>query len=61
MATPNSKALTFDTGGTILDWLKGLASALEALGAAHRFERDWHALANEVRKRSLAKVVNLNS
>jgi len=59
MAITDIKALTFDTGGTILDWHTGFVSALATLGAVHRVERDWHALANEMRKRSLAKVVNL--
>lgn len=59
MADTAIKALTFDTGGTILDWHSGLVAALQALGRAHGLERDWHALANEMRKRSLGKVVNL--
>lgn len=59
MATTGIKALTFDTGGTILDWHTGFVDALRTLGAAHAVERDWHALANDMRRRSLAKVVNL--
>lgn len=59
MTRTDIKALTFDTGGTILDWHTGIATALEKLGDVHRIARDWHALANEMRKRSLAKVVNL--
>ena len=53
------KALTFDTGGTILDWHGGFVAALSALGERHGLTRDWHALANDLRRRSLARVVNL--
>lgn len=53
------QALTFDTGGTILDWHSGFAGALAALGEKHGEARDWHALANDLRKRSLQMVVNL--
>ncbi|MGE0312151.1 MAG: HAD family hydrolase [Lautropia sp.] len=53
------EALTFDTGGTILDWHTGFTAALAALGRAHGVERDWHALANDMRRRSLQRVVNL--
>jgi len=52
-------SLTFDTGGTILAWYTGFVTALARVGAAHRITRDWHALANEMRKRSLAKVENV--
>lgn len=51
------KALAFDTGGTILDWHGGLAAALAECGARHRLERDWHALANEYRRRSLGRML----
>jgi FMN phosphatase YigB (HAD superfamily) len=27
--TPEIKAITFDTGGTILDWHRGIAAALD--------------------------------
>lgn len=53
------KALTFDTGGTILDWHTGFCTALESLGKRHGVARDWHALANEIRARSLRKMLNL--
>ncbi len=42
MKTTDIKALTFDTGGTILDWHTGLATALARVGASHRITRDWH-------------------
>ncbi len=59
MGIKGVKALTFDTGGTILDWHTGFHGALAALGARHGVERDWHALANDMRARSLKKMVNL--
>lgn len=59
MSIDSIKALTFDTGGTILDWHTGFFNALEALGGRHGVERDWHALANEIRARALKKMVNL--
>ena len=34
------KALTFDTGGTILDWHRGISSAFAAAGAAHGLKAD---------------------
>ena len=53
------KALTFDTGGTILDWHTGFRTALAEAGAQHGIERDWAALTNELRRRSLKRMVNL--
>ncbi len=52
------KALTFDTGGTILDWHTGLRTALAAAGGQHDMSRDWAALANEFRRRSLQGMLN---
>lgn len=53
------KALTFDTGGTVLDWHRGFSTALAALGAKLGVTRDWPALTNDLRRRSLTKMVNL--
>ena len=50
------KVLAFDTGGTVLDWHAGLTAAMAAWGTAHAIERDWHALANEHRRRSLRRM-----
>ena len=50
------KVLAFDTGGTVLDWHTGLSTAMAAWGAGHGIERDWHALANEHRRRSLRQM-----
>lgn len=52
------KALTFDTGGTILDWHTGIRTALADLGAAHGVEADWAAVTNEFRRRSLKRILN---
>ena len=58
MALADIKALTFDTGGTILDWHTGFKTALKPwlrrMGSA-----DWSELVNEMRKRSLGKMLNL--
>ncbi|MBL28796.1 MAG: hypothetical protein CMM50_14730 [Rhodospirillaceae bacterium] len=59
MSLDGLKALTFDTGGTILDWHTGFTTALAAVGQKHGIERDWPELANELRRRSLGRVVNL--
>ncbi len=59
MTFENVRALTFDTGGTILDWHTGFTTALAAAGASHGVDRDWSAMANELRRRSLGRVVNL--
>lgn len=53
------KALTFDTGGTILDWHTGFKDALSALGAELNVEADWPTLANTLRKESLGRMINL--
>lgn len=52
------KALTFDTGGTILDWHGGLVRAFVEMGRKHGVDRDWPALVNEYRRRTLAGIVN---
>ena len=59
MSIDNVKALTFDTGGTILDWHGGFRDALAALGEKYGVEGDWPELANEIRRRSLGAMLNL--
>ena len=34
------KALTFDTGGTILDWHSGFKDALKMVGDKYNYKRD---------------------
>src|SRR5260370_41633444 len=50
------KALTFDTGGTILDWHRGIVTALAAAGARRGLAADWAAATNEDRRRALQMV-----
>ena len=58
MSLDQIKALTFDTGGTILDWHTGVRDALAQLGRVHGVEGDWAAAANAFRKLSLGTMVN---
>lgn len=51
------KALAFDTGGTVLDWHGGLLAALSGIGAVHGVDRDWHAVANDWRRRAMKGIV----
>jgi len=54
---PSIKALTFDTGGTILDWHHGLSAALAAAGARHGVQADWPKITNDYRRRSLQAML----
>ena len=58
MSLDRIKALTFDTGGTILDWHSGVRDALAKLGQTHNVQADWATAANEFRRRSLGTMVN---
>lgn len=58
MSISELKALCFDTGGTVLDWHSGIRDALAIVGRGHGVERDWAALTNEFRMRSLKLIVN---
>jgi 2-haloacid dehalogenase len=53
------KALTFDTGGTILDWHGGFRTALERAGGRHGLTHDWAGFTNELRRRSLGRMLRL--
>lgn len=53
----NIKALTFDTGGTILDWHAGISRAFAAAGARRGLAADWPAITNEYRRRALKGIV----
>jgi len=59
MSIEDVKALTFDTGGTILDWHTGFRNALAQAGASHGLEKDWPGIANDLRRRSLRLTVNM--
>lgn len=52
------RALTCDTGGTILDWHNGLHSTFAAIGAERGIEGDWAKITNEYRRRSLEGMVD---
>lgn len=52
------KALTFDTGGTILDWYSGFYNAFEKLRVKHNVEINSNILAREIRKKSLSIIIN---
>jgi 2-haloacid dehalogenase len=58
MSIGKIKALTFDTGGTILDWHTGYTRALAETGAKYGLDKDWPVVANELRRRSLGKMLN---
>ena len=58
MSLSDIRALTFDTGGTILDWHSGFSTALAETGTKHGLERNWHDITNELRRRSLRRMVN---
>lgn len=51
------RALAFDTGGTVLDWHSGLVTALSQVGAVHAISLDWHAIANDWRRRAMKGIV----
>lgn len=48
--------LTFDTGGTILDWHAGLVAALAESGRRNGVTHDWHGFVNEYRRRALGRM-----
>jgi 2-haloacid dehalogenase len=51
--SPGIKALALDTGGTILDWHRGISAALAAAGTRRGIVADWAAVTNEYRRRAL--------
>ena len=59
MSLSDIKALTFDTGGTILDWHTGFRNAFSAAGDRHGIDKDWPEITNELRRRSLGAMLNL--
>jgi len=59
MDVSNIKALTFDTGGTILDWHSGFRTLFAETGARHGIDRNWHDIANQMRRSGLGKMLNL--
>ena len=59
MSLQNIKALTCDTGGTVLDWHTGFTQAFAVAGERHGLDRNWSELARELRRRSMAAMLNL--
>ncbi len=53
----NIRALTFDTGGTILDWHGGLFRAFDAAGQRRGITADWHEVTNEYRRRAMRAIL----
>lgn len=51
------KAIAFDTGGTILDWHRGLSLAFQQIGERHGLARDWHAVTNDYRRLAMKDIV----
>ena len=47
------QALTFDTGGTILDWYGGIYTKLAEMGAKRGIEGDWASITHQYRIASL--------
>lgn len=52
------KALTFDTGGTVLDWHGGLSRAMAEVAGRRGLKAAWAEVVNEYRRRSLGAIVN---
>ncbi|MAI02592.1 MAG: hypothetical protein CBE14_000810 [Rickettsiales bacterium TMED254] len=55
------KALTFDTGGTVLDWHSGFKTGFEILKKTNNSINNPSELANELRRRSLKVVTTQNN
>lgn len=53
----NIQAITFDTGGTVLDWHSGITTAFQQAGAHHGVACDWHAVTNDYRRRAMRGIV----
>jgi 2-haloacid dehalogenase len=51
------KALTFDTGGTILDWHRGVCGAFQTVGQHHGLSFDWHLVTNDYRRLAMKGIV----
>ena len=52
MSAVNAPALTWDSGGTILDERTGFRHTPNDMGAKHGLDRDWPTLNRELRHRS---------
>jgi|TARA_B100001750_G_scaffold87595_2_gene69101 2-haloacid dehalogenase len=52
------KALTFDVGGTILDWHTGVSKQLEALGKKRDIKIDWGSFVNIWRQAASMRIID---
>ena len=52
------KALTFDVGGTILDWHTGVSKQLEALGKKRDIKIDWGSFVNIWRQAGSMRIID---
>jgi 2-haloacid dehalogenase len=50
------QALTFDTGGTILDWYTGISTKLSELGEKRNIDKDWAGITHQYRIKSLMSM-----
>ena len=55
------KALTFDTGGTILDWHGGLSAGRAAVGRRRGIVANWPAVINEYRRTLKGSTLQVRS
>ena len=57
----NIKALTFDIGGTILDWYSGFKKGFELIEKKNNFSLNSNELTKEFRKKSLSTITQQGS
>ncbi|MCH7478694.1 MAG: haloacid dehalogenase type II [SAR324 cluster bacterium] len=51
------KALTFDVGGTVLDWHRGIVAEVSALGERKGISADWPKFTNSWRRNALSTML----
>jgi 2-haloacid dehalogenase len=51
------RALTFDTGGTILDWYEGVKGTFERVGSRRGVVADWDTITRDYRRRSIETML----
>lgn len=57
MSLEKIKALTFDVGGTVLDWHTGICRAMAQLGTERGISADWPSLANDWRRKAIGAMI----
>lgn len=53
---PTIRALTFDMGGTLVDWHRGMTAACRRVADARGIEADWPTFVNAYRRRTLQRI-----